>query len=69
MLYTRLDIFFVVGMVSRYWSSLGLENWMVVKNILKYLRKTRYYMHGFQSDELVSIRYTNSDFQTNKDSH
>ena len=41
---TRPDICFVVGMVSRYQSEPGEEYWIAVKHILKYLRRTRYYM-------------------------
>ena len=38
---TRPDIYFVVGMVSRYQSKPGEEHWIAVKHILKYLRRTR----------------------------
>ena len=41
MLYTRPDICFAVGMVSRYQSNPGLEHWTAVKHILKYLRRDR----------------------------
>ena len=34
---TRLDIYFVVGIVSRYQLDAKEEHWMVVKHILKYL--------------------------------
>ena len=44
MLYTRPFICFIVGMVSRYQSNPSLEHWTTAKNILKYLRRTRYYM-------------------------
>ena len=37
MLYTRPDICFAIGMVSRYHSNPGLEHWTTVKHILKYL--------------------------------
>ena len=37
---TRLDICYSVGMVSRYQSNLGPKHWQVVKQILKYLRRT-----------------------------
>ena len=36
MLCTRLDICFVVGMVSRYQSDPGEEHWTTVKHIFKY---------------------------------
>ena len=46
-LYTRLDIYFVVGMVSRYQSKIGLEHWAIVKHILKCLRRMIDYMLVF----------------------
>ena len=61
MLYTRSDICFVVGMVSRSQSDLGEEHWIAVKHIFKYLRRTRDYMLVFQDESLVPIRYTDSD--------
>ena len=39
MLCTRLDICFVVGMVSRYQSDSSEEHWIVVKHIFKYFSK------------------------------
>ena len=33
---TKLDIYFVVGMVSRYQSNLSMKHWMIIKHILKY---------------------------------
>ena len=44
MLCTRLDICFVVGIVSRYQSNPGMKYWTVVKHILKYLWRMRDYM-------------------------
>ena len=44
MLCTRPDICYSVGMVSRYQSNPGRDHWTAVKNILKYLRRTKDYM-------------------------
>ena len=44
MLYTRPDIYFVVGMVNRYQSNPWQEHWTAVKLIIKYLKRTRDYM-------------------------
>ena len=62
MLCTRPDMYFVVGMVSRYQSAPGEEHWIAVKHILKYLRRTRDYMLVYQDESLEPIGYTNSDF-------
>ena len=66
MLCTKLNICFVVGMVSKYQSNLGPKHWTTIKHILKYLRIMRDYMLVFQSDVLVPRRYTNLDFRFDK---
>ena len=53
MLCSRPDICFEVGMVSRYQSNLGLEHWITVKHILKYLRRMRDYVLVLQSVGIV----------------
>ncbi|XP_043710428.1 secreted RxLR effector protein 161-like [Telopea speciosissima] len=67
MLCTRPDICYVVGIVSRFQSNLGKEHWTTIKNILKYLRKTKDCFLVYESDELLVVGYTESDFQTDKD--
>ena len=62
MLCTRPDIYFFVGIVSRYQSNLGREHWTAVKHIIKYLKRTRDYMLVYQADSLVPIGYTDSNF-------
>ena len=37
MVYTRLDIAHVVGVLSRYMSKLGKEHWPTVKRVFRYL--------------------------------
>ena len=68
MLCTRPDICYAVGIVSRYQSNPGMGHWIAVKHILKYLRRTRDYMLVYLGGDLNLIRYTDSDFQSNKDS-
>ena len=67
MLCTRPDICFSIGMVSRYQSNPGRDHWTAVKNILKYLRRIKDYMLVYGTEDLILIRYTDSDFQTDKD--
>ena len=64
MLCTILDICYSVGIVSRYQSNLGRENWTIMKHILKYLRRMRDYMLVYHSDELAPIEYIDSNFQS-----
>ena len=68
MLCTRPDIYYAVGMVSRYQSDHGEEHWTAVKHIFNYLRRTRDYMLIYQDESLLPIGYTNSDFQSHIES-
>ncbi|KAA0062603.1 gag/pol protein [Cucumis melo var. makuwa] len=56
-----------VGMVSKYQSNPGHDHWTTVKNILKYLRRIKDYMLVYGTKDLILTRYTDFDFQTNKD--
>ena len=53
---TRPDISYAVGIVSRYQSNPGLDHWIVVKHILKYLRRTRNYMLVYSGGDLNPYR-------------
>ena len=67
MLCTRLDICYLVGMVSRYQSNPRPKHWQAVKHILKYLRRTRDYMLIYRCEDLIPIGYTDSNFQSDLD--
>ena len=68
MLCTRSDIYYTVGVVSKFQSNLGPDHWIAVKHILKYLRRTRDYILAYSGDDLKILGYTDSDFQEDKDS-
>ncbi|GFS37990.1 hypothetical protein Acr_00g0055090 [Actinidia rufa] len=68
MMCTRPDICYVVDMVSRYQSNPGSEHWIAVKHILKYLRRTRDYVLIYGSEDLTPIGYSDSNFQSDRDS-
>ncbi|KAA0051431.1 gag/pol protein [Cucumis melo var. makuwa] len=68
MLCTKPDIYYAVGIISRYQSNPGLAHWTAVKTILKYLKRTRDYMLVYGYKDLILIGYTDSDFQTDRDS-
>ncbi|KAA0041679.1 gag/pol protein [Cucumis melo var. makuwa] len=55
------------GMVSRYQSNPICDQWTTVKNILKYLIRTKDYILVYGSKNLILIGYIDSDFQTDKD--
>ncbi|XP_039022471.1 secreted RxLR effector protein 161-like [Hibiscus syriacus] len=60
---TRPDIAFVVGMLGRYQSNLGIDNWKAAKKVLRYLKGTKDYILKYkQSDSLEVIGYSDSDF-------
>ena len=68
MLCTMLDIYYAVGIVSRYQSNPGVEHWTVVKHILKYLKRKRDYMLVYSCGSLETLGYTDFDFQGDIDS-
>ena len=67
MLCTRPDIYYSVGMVSRYQLNPGPKHWEAVKHILKYLRRTKDYMLVYYCEDLIPMGYTDSNFQPNLD--
>ena len=68
MLCTRLDIALAVSVTSRYQSNSGEEHWIVMKNILKYLRRTKNLFLVFGGNfELQVEEYTDSDFMSDLD--
>ena len=67
MLYTRPNLCFTVGMVSRYQSNPGPEHWTAVEHIHKYLRRTKDYMLMYGGDELILVSYNDFDFMSDKD--
>ena len=61
MLNTRLNIYFAMGMVSKYQLNLRSLNLVGVKHILKYPRRMRDYMLVHQSGDLMVTGCTNTD--------
>ena len=61
MLNTRLNIYFVVGMVSKYQLNQRSPNLVGVKHILIYLRTMRDYMFVHKSEVLIVTGCTNAD--------
>ncbi|KAG8497203.1 hypothetical protein CXB51_008568 [Gossypium anomalum] len=68
MLCTRLDVSYALSMTSRYQVDLGEGHWTTVKNILKYLRRTKDTFLIYGGEEELSVKgYTDASFQTDKD--
>ena len=63
MLCRRPDIALAVSVMSRYQANLDEEHWITVKNIFKYLRRTKDLMLVFGGRSKLKVEgYTNSDF-------
>ena len=64
----RPDVSYALSVKRRYQSDPGKSHWSAVKNILKYLRRTKnvFLVYGGE-EELVVTGYTGASFQTDKD--
>ncbi|KAK9048049.1 hypothetical protein SSX86_032988 [Deinandra increscens subsp. villosa] len=69
MLCTRPDVSYALSMTSRYQQNPGESHWIAVKNILKYLRRTKdmFLIYGGIKEELSVRCYTDACFQTDRD--
>src|SRR3954454_8205170 len=68
MLCTRPDIAHAVSLTRRYQSDPGMEHWTAVKNILKYLKRTKDMFLTYGGDEeLVVTSYTDASWDTDPD--
>ena len=61
MLYTRLNIYFAVGMINKYQLNQRSLNLVGVKHTLKYLRRMRDYMLVHKNEVLMVTGFTNAD--------
>ena len=67
MLCTRPDVSLAISMVGRFQDP-GMEHWTAVKNILKYLKRTKDMFLVYGGDqELVVKGYVDASFDTNPD--
>ncbi|KAK8685913.1 hypothetical protein V6N13_124945 [Hibiscus sabdariffa] len=68
MICTRPDLSYALSMTSRYQANPGEGHWTTVKNILKYLRRTKDVFLVYGGEEELRIKgYTDASFQTDKD--
>ena len=56
MLCTRPDVNLAVSLVGRYQSNPGMEHWTAVKNILKYLKRTKDMFLVYGGDEELVVK-------------
>ena len=67
MLYTRPDVSYALRITNRYQANPSEKHWMAVKNILKYLRRTKDMFLVYGGTELIVQGYTDSSFQSDRD--
>ena len=67
MLCTRPDVAYALGIVSRFQADPGEDHWKAMKNILKYLRRTKDIFLVYGGSELKLEGYTDSSFQSDPD--
>ena len=63
MLCTRPDVAYALGIVSKFQTDLREDHWKAVKNILKYLRRTRDIFLIYGGSDLKLKDYTDSSFK------
>ena len=68
MLCTRPDVCLAISLAGRYQSNLGVDHRTVVKNILKYLKRTKdmFLVYGGDKELAVNV-YTDESFDTDPD--
>ena len=68
MLCTRLDVCLAISLAGRSQSNPGVDHWTAVKNILKYLKRTKDMFLVYGDDkELVVNGYVDASFDTDLD--
>jgi hypothetical protein len=67
MLCTCPDVSYTLSATSRYQLNYGEAHWTIVKNIIKYLRRTKEVFLAFGGEEELIVKgYSNASFQTDK---
>jgi hypothetical protein len=62
------DVLYALCAMSRYQSNYGEAHWTIVKNILKYLRRTKEAFLVFRVEEELHVKgYNDASFQTDAD--
>lgn len=68
MLCTRIDVSCALSICSRYQSDPGERHWTAIKNILKYLKRTKDAFLVYRREDELTVRgYSDASFQTDKD--
>ena len=61
--WTCLDIAYIVRVLGRYLSNPRMDHWKAAKRVMRYLKRTKYYMLTYKrSDQLEITGYSDSNF-------
>jgi len=67
--YTHPNLTFIVGVLGKYLSNLGMDHWTTVKCVMHYLKRTKDYMLTYRRSESSEIiGFSDSDFVGCQDS-
>jgi hypothetical protein len=69
MICTRFDVSYALSICSRYQADPGEKHWIAVKNILKYLRRTKDAFLIYGDGDLAVNGFTDASFQSDRDDH
>ena len=68
MLCTRPDVCLAISLAGRYQSNPGVDHWTAVKNILKYLKRTKDTFLVYGGDKELTVKgYIDASFDTDPD--
>jgi hypothetical protein len=68
MICTHPDIFYALSATSMYQSNYGDAHWSIVKNMIKYLRRSKEAFLVFGGEEELIVKcYNDATFQTDAD--
>jgi hypothetical protein len=68
MICTHPDVFYALNAMNRYQSNYGESHWTIIKNILKYLRRTKEAFLVFGGEEELIVKgYSDTNFQIDAD--
>ena len=67
MLCMRPNVSYTLSITGRYQANPGEKYWMAIKNILKYLRRTKDMFLVYGGTKLIIQGYTDCSFQSDRD--
>ena len=53
--YVCVDIAYIVGVLGRYFSNPGMNHWKTAKRVMRYLKRTKYYLLTYKRSDQLEI--------------